>query len=77
MGTDSHDQYEAEAVAIEQWASREKCKVNIRLVPGVWRDVAYAEINALAESMTAALYAYFIEPAVDPYRVRLFKGARG
>lgn len=72
-----NDQYEAEAVAIEQWACREKCKLNIRLKPGPWRDIAYREIDDFAESMIEALYAYYVMPAVDPFRVRLYKGARG
>lgn len=71
------DNYEAEAVAIEMWACREKCKLNIRLKPGHWRDIAYREIDDFAESMRLAMEAYYLEPAVDPYRLRLYKGARG
>lgn len=73
----NHDQYEAEALAVEQWASRRKCIENIDLPPGPARRLRHAEIDAMAESMLLALRALFLEPAAYPYRLRLFKGARG
>lgn len=77
MGMDNHNQYEAEAVAVQQWATRRKCIENIDLPPGPARALRHAEIDNFAESMTEALKALFLEPAAYPYRLRLYKGARG
>lgn len=62
------NQYEIEHVATEQWASRETCKVNIHLKPGIWRDIKHAGIHQLAFSIAEALYAYYCMDAVDPDR---------
>lgn len=73
----NHDQYEIEAVAVEQWASREKCRVNIDTRPGLYRQVEHSKIDLLAYEIREALWAYYCMDAVEPWRVRFYKGARG
>lgn len=70
----NQDQYEIEAVMTEQWASREKCKVNIKLEPGIWRTVEHSKIDLLAYQIREALWALYCMDAVSPCRVRLYKG---
>ena len=62
------DQYETEAVAVHAWASRMKCIENINLSPGPMRQLRHGEIDALAEAITDALFAYYVMDAVEPVR---------
>jgi hypothetical protein len=73
----NHDQYETEAIAVEAWATRMKCIENINLPPCEWRRIRHREIDALAEAMKDALFAYFCMDAAEPTRVRREGGSRG